>query len=241
MSTLASQKSSSVARYDPAPEPRSSRHRTRQIGARVGPVFARRNDWRLVLLAASLFGAVLVDGVAGQARSTTAPSNAPNNATSTETLTPATSNLSPTDPQIAWLLSRFITQVRSIPADSFVLSQNFLDAYHYATDKGAVALNEYARDNDPYTRMINNTRVEVEVSSVTRASDDSFRIAWIERHYTEGALAESQPWNALITVLVTTPSDATREKTNPLGIYVHAIDWSQQVDTAISESNQKVF
>jgi type IV secretion system protein VirB5 len=189
----------------------------------------------MAFLAAVLLGAVVVNGIAGQAPSMPAPSSAPHKATPTQALTSATADPSPTDPQIAWLLSRFITQVRSIPADSFVLSQNFLDAYHYATDNGAVALNEYARDEDPYTRMIGNARVEVAVSSVTRASGDSFRIAWIERHYTQGAPAESQRWNAFLTVLVTTPSDATREKMNPFGIYVHAIDWSQQVDTAISQ------
>jgi len=188
----------------------------------------------MALMGAILFGAVVADGIAGQARGTTMPLDAPHEATRTQALAPVTSDLSPTDPQIAWLLSRFITQVRSIPADSFVLSQNFLDAYHYATDKGVVVLNEYARDNDPYTKLIGNSRVEVEVSSVTRASDDSFRIAWVERHYTKDALAESRPWNARLTVRVTAPPDATREKANPFGIYIHAIDWSQQVDTAIS-------
>jgi type IV secretion system protein VirB5 len=140
----------------------------------------------------------------------------------------------PTDPQIAWLLTRFITQVRSIPSDSFVLSQNFLDAYHYVADRGAIVLNEYARDNDPYAQMSGNARIEVEVSSVARTSDDGFRVAWIERHYAENALAESQRWNAFLTVRVTTPSDETRDKTNPFGIYVHAIDWSMQLDAAIS-------
>jgi type IV secretory pathway TrbF-like protein len=134
----------------------------------------------------------------------------------------------PTDPQIAWLLTRFITQVRGVPADSFVLSQNFLDAYHYATDQGAVALNEYARDNDPYAKMIGRAQVEVDVSSVTRTSDDNFRIAWIERHYSQGSLAESEHWDAQLTVLVRTPS--LEEKTNPLGIYVRGIDWSRQID-----------
>jgi type IV secretion system protein TrbF len=139
----------------------------------------------------------------------------------------------PTDPQIAWLLTRFITQVRSVPGDSFVLSQNFLDAYHYVTDRGAVVLNEYARDNDPYGRMIGNARVEVEVSSVSRISDDGFRIAWIERHYASSALADSQRWNASLTVR-TTRSDIAQDTTNPFGVYVHAIDWSRQVDSPIS-------
>jgi type IV secretory pathway TrbF-like protein len=230
MTTLAFQKNSATARYDPAPEPRSSRQRTRQLGERAGSAFARRNDWRMALLAAVLLGAVLVDGIAGQERGTTSTSSAPHNASATRTLAPVTSDLSATDPQIAWLLTRFITQVRSIPADSFVLSQSFLDAYHYATDNGAVALNEYARDNDPYARMLGKGQIQVDVSSVTRTSDDNFRVDWVERHYSEGALAKSERWNANLTIQLRTPSVALGEKTNPLGIYVHAINWSKQID-----------
>jgi type IV secretory pathway TrbF-like protein len=230
MTTLAFQKNSVAARYDLAPEPRSSRQRTRQLGVRVGSAFARRNEWRMALLAAVLLGAVLVDGIAGQEGVTTSTANASHNATVTQALAPVTSDIGATDPQIAWLLSRFITQVRSIPADSFVLSQSFLDAYHYATDNGAVALNEYARDNDPYAQMLGKTQVQVDVSSVTRTSGDNFRVDWVERHYSEGALAKSERWNANLIILLRTPSAALGEKTNPLGIYVHAINWSRQID-----------
>ena len=102
-------------------------------------------------------------------------------------MAPAVADYRPTDPQIAWHLAHFIEEVRSIPADPVVLRQNWLDAYNYVTNKGALALDDYARRSDPFAE-IGKTQVAVDVSSVIRASDDSFRVAWIERHYADDAL-----------------------------------------------------
>jgi type IV secretion system protein VirB5 len=49
----------------------------------------------------------------------------------------------------------------------------------------------------------------VEVSSVIRASPSSFRIAWIERRYQDGALASTERWSVL-TVTVQPPREPTR-------------------------------
>ena len=59
----------------------------------------------------------------------------------------------PSDAQIAYHLGRFIGLVRSLSIDPIVVRQNWLDAYDYTTDKGAVVLNEYARVNDPFARI----------------------------------------------------------------------------------------
>lgn len=41
-----------------------------------------------------------------------------------------------------------------------------------------MALNDYARSNDPFTR-VGRQQVAVDVSSVIRASPNSFRVAWV--------------------------------------------------------------
>ena len=61
------------------------------------------------------------------------------------------------------------------------------------------------------------------MSSVIRATDDSFRVAWTERRYVDGSLAATERWSAILTIVVQTPTDAERLKKNPLGIYVHAL------------------
>jgi type IV secretion system protein VirB5 len=145
-----------------------------------------------------------------------------------QAVSPATADYQPTDPQIAWHLARFVQEVRSIPADPVVLRQDWLDAYNYVTDKGALALNDYARTSDPFSK-VGKTQVAVEVSSVIRASADSFRVAWTERRYVDDALAATERWSAILTIVVQPPTDADRLKKNPLGVYVHALNWSKEL------------
>ena len=145
-----------------------------------------------------------------------------------ETAAPAIADYKPTDPQIAWHLARFIEQVRSIPADPIVLRQDWLRAYDWTTDQGAAALNDYARANDPFSR-VGKQQVAVDISSVIRASPDSFRVAWVERLYEDGQLSGTQRWTAILTIVTQLPSDAERLRANPLGIYVNAINWSREM------------
>jgi len=145
-----------------------------------------------------------------------------------QTVAPATADYRPTDPQIAWHLARFIEQVRSIPADPIIVRQNWLRAYEWMTDRGAGALNDYARTNDPFTK-VGKQQIAVDVSSVIRASPDSFRVAWTERHFENGQLSGTERWTAILTIGLQPPRDAERLKANPLGIYVNAINWSREM------------
>jgi type IV secretion system protein TrbF len=144
-----------------------------------------------------------------------------------QAVAPALTEYRPTDPQIAWHLARFVEHVRQVPADPIVLRQNWLRAYDFATDRGGIALNDYARVNDPFA-LVGDTQVSIEVSSVIRASDTSFRVAWIERRYENGQLAATERWTAILTVVIQPPRDAERLRANPLGVYVHAINWSRE-------------
>ena len=145
-----------------------------------------------------------------------------------QAIAPATADYQPNDPQIAFYLARFIEQVRSIPADAIIVRQNWLRAYDFTTQAGALALSDYARANDPFAK-VGKQQVAVEVSSVIRASPSSFRIAWIERRYQDGALASTERWSAILTVTVQPPRDADTLRKNPLGIYVNAINWSKEL------------
>ena len=141
---------------------------------------------------------------------------------------PANTDYLPTDPQIAYHLARFIEDVRGLPADAIVLRQNWLRAYDFTTDRGAAALNDYARTNDPFARL-GKVQVSVEVSSVIRASMESFRVAWVQRAYDNGSLSSTERWTAILSVVIETPRDADRLRKNPLGVYVHAINWSKEL------------
>ena len=145
-----------------------------------------------------------------------------------QAVAPAEVGYRPTDPQIAFHLARFIEQVRAIPADPVIVRQNWLRAYDFTTDRGALALNDYARANDPFAN-VGRVQVAVEVSSVIRASPDSFRVAWIERRYQDGSLAATERWSAILTIVVQPPRTPDGLRKNPLGVFVNALNWSKEL------------
>jgi len=221
----------STVRYGKTPEPETPYQRAGQVwDERIGSARVQARNWRLAFFGAlSLSGALAAGLVWQSARGTITPWIVQvDKLGQAQAVTPAVADYQPTDPQIAWHLAHFITEVRSIPADPVVLRQNWLEAYNYVTDKGALALNDYARTNDPFSK-IGKAQVSVDVASVIRASDNSFRVDWVERHYVDNALASTERWSAILTIVVQPPTDADRLKKNPLGVYVHALNWSKEL------------
>lgn len=218
-------------RYGRTPEPETPYQRAAQVwDDRIGSARVQARNWRLMAFGSLFLSAGLAGGLVWQSASgTIVPWVVQvDRLGQAQAIAPADAEYRPTDPQIAWHLARFIEQTRSIPADPIVLRQNWLRAYDYTTDRGAAALNDYARINDPFAR-VGQAQVAVEVSSVIRASPDSFRVAWIERRYVDGALAATERWTAILTIAIQTPRDAERLRKNPLGVYVHALNWSKEL------------
>jgi type IV secretion system protein VirB5 len=145
-----------------------------------------------------------------------------------QAIAPASADYQPSDPQIAYHLARFIEDVRGLPADPIVLRQQWLRAYDFTTDRGAAALNDYARTNDPFGNL-GKIQISVEVSSVIRASPESFRVAWIQRRYENGSLSSTERWTAILSVVLQTPHDADKLRKNPLGVFVNSINWSKEL------------
>ena len=96
------------------------------------------------------------------------------------------------------------------------------------TDRAAVTLNEYARENDPFARIGRET-VAVEVTSVVRASDSSFQLRWLERIFEGGAFKDTKRLTGLFSIVVAPPRTVEAVRKNPLGIHVHTFNWSQDV------------
>ena len=220
-----------AAHYGKSPEPETPYQRAAQVwDERIGSARVQARNWRLMAFGSLILSGTFAAALVWQsARGTVVPWVVQvDNLGQAQTVAPANADYRPTDPQIAWHLARFIEQVRSIPADPIIVRQNWLRAYEWTTDRGAGALNDYARTNDPFTK-VGKQQVAVEVSSVIRASADSFRVAWTERRYEDGKLATTERWTAILTIALQPPRDAERLKVNPLGIYVNAINWSREM------------
>ena len=220
-----------TVRYGASPPAETPYQRAGQVwDDRIGSARVQARNWRLAFFGMLGFSGLLAGGLVWQsARGTVTPWVVQvDRLGQAQAVSPAVADYRPTDPQIAWHLARFIEELRSIPADPVVLRRNWLEAYDYTTDKGALALNDYARTADPFAQ-IGKAQVSVEISSVIRASDNSFRVAWVERRYVDQALASTERWSAILTIALQTPTDADRLKKNPLGVYVHALNWSKEL------------
>lgn len=218
-------------RYGKSPEPVTPYQRAAQLwDDRIGSARVQARNWRLAFFGCLILSGGLAGGLVWQsARGHITPWIVEvDKLGEARTVAPAQAEYRPTDPQIAFHLARFIEAVRSLPADPIVLRQNWLRAYDFTTDKGGQALNDYARRNDPFA-LVGKEQVAIDVSSVIRASSDSFRIAWSERHYRDGTLTETSRWSAILTVRVQTPRTPDGLRSNPLGIFIDALNWSKEL------------
>ncbi|MBB4015096.1 type IV secretion system protein VirB5 [Chelatococcus caeni] len=219
------------AHYGKSPEPETPYQKAAQAwDERIGSARVQAKNWRIMAFSSLILSAGFASALVWQsARGTVVPWVVQvDNLGQSQAVAPAVADYRPTDPQIAFHLGRFIEQTRSIPSDAIIVRQNWLRAYEFTTDRGAATLNDYARANDPFTK-VGRQQIAVEVSSVIRASNDSFRVAWTERHYENGQLSTTERWTAILTIVIQTPLDAERLRANPLGIYVNAISWSREM------------
>ena len=217
--------------YGKTPEPETPYQKAAQAwDERIGSARVQAKNWRYMAFGSLILSAGFASALVWQsARGTVVPWVVQvDNLGQAQTVAPAAADYRPTDPQIAFHLGRFIEQVRAIPADAIIVRQNWLRAYEWTTDRGAAALNDYARANDPFAK-VGRQQVAVEVSSVIRASPNSFRVAWTERHFENGQLSTTERWTAILTIVIQPPRDAERLRANPLGIYVNAISWSREM------------
>lgn len=221
----------SSIRYSKTPEPETPYQRAAQVwDERIGSARIQARSWRYAFFGALGLASLLTGALVWQnARGTITPWVVEvDKLGEARSVAPADADFEPTDRQIAFHLARFIEHVRSLPDDPVVVRTNWLRAYDFASDTGALALNDYARSNDPFAQ-IGSEQVSVEVTSVIRASPTSFRVAWIERSYRDGSLAGTSRWTAILGVAVRQPTEPDALARNPLGIFVTSINWSKEL------------
>ncbi len=143
-------------------------------------------------------------------------------------IAPAIESFKPNDAQIAHHLANFIQNVRGLSIDPVVVRQNWLKAYDFVTDKAATTLNEYANDNDPFADVGRKSRT-IDVISVVRVTEDSFQARWIEKTYENGALTLAQRYTGNFSIIHKTPRDVATLRANPLGLYLHSLNWGQDL------------
>lgn len=227
----------STLRYGETPEPVTPYQKAAQAwDERIGSARVQAHNWRLMALGSLALSLILAAILLwlGRSASTTPYIVEVDPRGGARAVGPAAEVYKPSDAQIAFHLARFVDNVRSLSIDPVVVRQNWLKAYDFVTDRAAVTLNEYARDNDPFAKVGRET-VATEVTSVVRATDASFQVRWLERVFEGGALKETKRLTGLFSIIITPPKSVEAVRKNPLGIYVHTFNWSQEVNAGDSK------
>lgn len=224
----------SVQRYGRTPEPETPFQRAGQLwDERIGSARVQASNWRLMAFGGLGLTSAMAAGLIWQStQSRITPYVVEvDRLGEARAISEAERGFQPTDPQIAWHLAKFIEHVRTVSVDPVVMRRNWLTAYDFATQRGAVFLNSYVRDANVFGG-IGERAVTVEVTSVVRASDKSFQVKWVEAAYVRGAAAGTTHWTAILTIVARPPRSADTLRKNPLGVYVDGIDWSRELEPA---------
>lgn len=218
-------------RYGDTPVPATPYQAAGQVwDLRIGSARVQAHHWRLIAFASLALASLLAAGLvwrAGQSMVTPYVVEVDSSGRP-RAVTPAQRPYQPTQAQIAFHLARFIDAVRSLSIDPVVVRGNWLRAYDYTTPQAAALLTDYARAHDPFADL-GQQSVAVEVSSVVRASEQSYQVRWIERRYRNARLSSETHWTALLTIVVQPPVDEAKLLRNPLGIYIDGLSWSREL------------
>jgi type IV secretion system protein TrbF len=220
-------------RYGRTPAPETPYQRAGQMwDERIGSARVQARNWRLMAFGGLVLSSALATGLLWQSvQSRVVPYVVEvDRLGAAQSIAAVGADYQPTDPQIAWHLSKFITNVRALSLDPVLVRENWLSAYDYATDRGAIFLGEHARTTTPLANVGTNT-IAVQVTSVVRASDSSFQVKWREQVFERGSLASTSEWTAILTIIIQPPKSADVLRKNPLGLYVDAIAWSRELET----------
>jgi len=223
-----------VQRYGRTPQPETPYQRAGQAwDERIGSARVQARNWRLMAFGGLILSTGLSGGLLWQSmQSRVTPYVVEvDRLGEPRALAPAGKDYQPTDPQIAWHLAKFVSNVRSVSLDPVLMRQDWLSAYDFVTARGAKFLDDYARTANPFGAVGTRT-VSVQVTSVVRASDRSFQVKWTESEYERGSLADTSHWTGILSVVVRPPPSAEVLRKNPLGLYVDSIDWTRELDTS---------
>jgi len=124
-------------------------------------------------------------------------------------------------------LAAWIVDVRSVSSDPLAQKAALARSYAMTAATATLFLNDYYRQHSPFSQ---NRTVAVSVDAVLPISTQTYQIQWSEdgRDLQGRALATTH-WLASVTVAFDPPTDERGVLSNPLGLYVTGISWTQHL------------
>jgi type IV secretion system protein VirB5 len=134
---------------------------------------------------------------------------------------------------VASQLAQFIRAIRTVlPAAAAAGQAEMIrSGYAFVAPEAAGFLNDYFANprNDPRVLGTRLTR-QIEVAGILRVpNSEVWRLQWteVERSTQPGGPTRTTAWEGYATVKLVTPATAEAVQSNPLGLYVTTINWTQ--------------
>ncbi len=126
----------------------------------------------------------------------------------------------PTDAQKRYFLVHFLELTRGLQLDPVLAKKNWLEAYNFVDNHGAVRLNQFFREYNPIAKLGKET-VSLQINDVNPLTDYTMHIDWSETTInTDGEVVARKYYSGVFTIAVKQPLRQQDILHNPLGIYV---------------------
>lgn len=135
----------------------------------------------------------------------------------------------PDDRMVSASLARWIEDVRARPTDRVLLRQRLERAYAYLSDEARAMLDRYFREEDPFA-IAADTAVAIDILSVTKETDATWRVRWTERTFVRGHERQVDTYHAIMTVGPGTPGSTRDLLYNPLSLELISVGWSPELE-----------
>ena len=126
---------------------------------------------------------------------------------------------------VFYQVRKFISNIRTIPADPYVLNSNIVECYSMITSSYEKIFTPNLRANNPFP-LVGKIRRSVEIETALHITGNSYQVDWIESTFESGGNPSRVKMRALVTVKLIAP-DPSFIKDNPLGIFIEACEWTR--------------
>jgi type IV secretory pathway TrbF-like protein len=201
----------------------------REWNERYGDYIARARNWRWAAFGAIAVSLVLAIGVAWQAaQSKVVPYVVEVNKLGDAVAVARADRAAPTDMRVIKAqLAAWIVDVRSISSDPLAQKSALARSYALTAATATIFLNDYYRQHSPFGQP---RTVAVSVDAVLPISKQTYQIQWSEdARDLQGRDLAATHWIASVTVAFDPPTDERGILSNPLGLYITGISWTQRL------------
>jgi type IV secretion system protein VirB5 len=140
---------------------------------------------------------------------------------------PLESDQSVSEAVVRFKLAQFIGDARSVLADGAAEKATLHRVYEMVRGTAATTLATWYRDHPPFEIAAKET-YQAQVDSVLREPSGSYEVHWSETiRSLNGDVLATTRWRALLDAQIVAP-DPDSLLTNPIGLYVTQIDWSEE-------------